>query len=183
MSDNPKRNGREGTMKPGARHDIADRLIVSRRRAIAAQLRREGATWQQIADHATFPDTGEPCYGPDASRAEVFMDVKRGLEEALKEMAFSVNELRQQESDRLDAYLVKLHPLIECGDLKAINTAVRITEVRARLYGLNEPDKHEVITVDALDVERRRLVAEINRRAAANGGPDRRDAGSAPAQG
>lgn len=179
MSDNPKRSGREGTMKPGARHDIADRLIVSRRRTVAAQLRREGATWQQIADHATFPDTGEPCYPPGTSKAAVYMDVKRGLEEAARELAFETGELRELESQRLDNYLIKLHAGIEMGDPKSINAAVRITEVRARLYGLNEPEKHEVITVDALDAAARELAREIERRAASDARSGQQPAGDA----
>lgn len=168
MSDNPKRNGRMDTMKPGTRHDIADKLVVTRRRTIAAKMRRDGATWQQIADYATYPDSGEQCYPDGASRAEVYMDVKRGLEEATRELAFETGELRELESQRLDDYLVRLRPLVEVGDPKAINTAVRITEVRARLYGLNEPEKHEVITVDALDAAARELANEINRRAASD---------------
>ena len=113
MTDNPKRNGRDGTMKPGARHDIADKLIVTRRRAIAAQLRREGATWQQIADLASYPDTGDPCYPEGTDRAQVYMDVKRGLEEATREMVFETGELREMESQRLDDYLIRLRPGIE----------------------------------------------------------------------
>jgi hypothetical protein len=157
---------REGTMPPGARHDIAEQMIVSRRRAIAAKMRREGATWQQIADFASYPDSGEACYPPGTSKAQVYVDVKRGLEESVRELAFELGELRELESQRLDEYLVRLRAGIEIGDPKSINTAVRITEVRARLYGLNEPERHEVITVDALDAAARELEAEIARRAA-----------------
>lgn len=154
-----------GTMKPGHRHDIAEKLVIYRRRGIAAQMRRAGATWQQIADTAVYPD-GTRCYPDGTSRANVHMDVKRGLEEALREMSFEVNELRELESQRLDDYLLRLHAGIKLGDTKSINTAIRITEVRARLYGLNEPEVHEVITVDALDAAARDLAREIDRRAA-----------------
>jgi hypothetical protein len=153
-------------MADGARHDQAEALIVNRRRGIAAVMRRGGATYQQIADTATFPDTGARCYPPGTTRAQVYMDIKRGLEEATREMSLDMAELREQESQRLDDYLLRLRPGIQVGDPKAINTAIRITEVRARLYGLNEPERHEVITVDALDAAARELEQEISRRAA-----------------
>jgi len=165
--DNPKRNGREGTMPDGARHDIAEKLIVYRRRAIAAAMRRGGASWQQVADTATFAD-GTRCYPEGTTRAGPYMDVKRGLEEATRELLLETGELRMLEDQRLDEYLVRLRPAIQVGDPKAINTAIRITEVRARLWGLNEPERHEVITVDALDAAARELEREIGRRAAAD---------------
>lgn len=161
----PGRNDREGTIPDGVRHDDAEKLIVYRRRSIAANMRRGGATWQQIVDGARFPD-GARCYPETASRAQPYMDVKRGLAESLGELRFEANELREQESERLDEYLLRLRTGILAGDPKAINTAIRITEVRAKLFGLNEPERHEVITADALDVEIRALQDEINRRAA-----------------
>jgi hypothetical protein len=163
--NNDRRNGREGTIPDGKRHDLAEELIVYRRRGIAAQMRRGGATWQQIADTATYPD-GTRCYRDGTARAQVYMDVKRGLEEATREMSFEVTELRELESQRLDDYLLRLRPGVIAGDPKAISQAIRITEVRARLYGLNEPERHEVITVDALDAAARELEQEIARRAA-----------------
>lgn len=165
----------------GAIHNVGEQMIVWKRRAIAAAMRRGGATWQMIADTAVFPD-GTRCYAEGTSKAQVYVDVKRGLEEATRELALEMGELRQQESDRLDDYLLRLRAGILEGDPKAINTAVRITEVRARLYGLNEPERHEVITVDALDAERRRLVDELNRRAALEARNDRGNAGATPTE-
>lgn len=165
---NGHRGDRSDTMADGARHDHAEKMIVNRRRAIAASMRRAGATWQQIADTAVFPDTGQPCYRPGTSRTVPYIDVKRGLEEATRDMALEVSEMRELESQRLDDLLLRLRPGIMLGDPKSINSAIRITEVRARLYGLNEPERHEVITVDALDAAARELEQEIARRAASD---------------
>lgn len=162
MSDRPNR---DGTMPDGARHDIAEQLIVYRRRAIAASMRRGGASWQQIADTAKFLD-GTRCYREGASRAHVYMDIKRGLAEAVAEFRFEIDELRELEGQRLDEYLLRLRTGIAVGDTKSINTAIRITEVRARLFNLNAPEQIEVITTDAVDAAIRELEAEINRRAA-----------------
>lgn len=156
---------RTGTIPDGVRHDQAEKLIVTTRRAIAARLRRSGATYQQIADMAAFED-GTRCYPEGTSKANVYVDIKRGLAQAVTELHLETTELREQTSQRLDDYLLRLQPGISVGDPKAIHAAIRIEEFRARLYGYQEPERHEVITVDALDVERRRLLDEINRRAA-----------------
>lgn len=180
VSDHPKRNGRDGTMSDGARHDIAEQLIVYRRRGIAARLRRAGSNWQAIADHGLYPD-GERLYPEGTSKAQVYMDVKRGLQEASRNMRLEIDELREQESERLDDYLLALEPGITLGDPKAINAAVRISDQRAKLYDLYAPKRHEVITHDALDVERKRLLDEIGRRAAlaaARGGGSSRPPGA-----
>lgn len=158
------RNDRMGTIPDGVRHDQAERLVVTQRRTIAARLRRRGATYQQIADTAVFP-SGEHCYPPGTSKAAVYVDIKRGLAEAVTDLRLEADELREQTSQRLDDWLLRLQAGIAVGDTKAINTAVRIEEFRATLYGYKEPDRHEVITVDALDVEIRRLRDEIGRRA------------------
>lgn len=149
----------------GVRHDQAEQLIVAQRRALAAQMRRNGATYQQIADSARYAD-GRRCYAEGTSKAQVYMDIKRGLAEATQTMHLEMAELRELEAQRLDDYLLRLAPGIRQGDTKSINTAIRITEVRARLFGLNEPERHEVITLDAIDAAARELEAEINRRAA-----------------
>lgn len=153
-----------GDTPPGKRHGAAEDLIVYRRRGIVAAMKRAGATYQQIVDTAVFP-TGERCFPPGTNKAAAYMDVKRGLEEATKTMSLELGELRELESQRLDDYLLRLHPGVQVGDPKAINAAIRCTEVRARLYGLNEPDRLEVITVDALDAAARELEREIARRA------------------
>jgi len=181
MSDRP-RNDRADTMPDGVRHDIGEQLVVYRRRAIAANMRRAGASWQQIADTAVYPD-GQRCYPPGTSRAAVFVDVKRGLEEAARELALEARELREQEAERLDEYLLRLRPGIQVGDPKSIHAAIRITEVRARMFGFNEPERHEVITVDALDAAARELEQEIARRAALDARPDQLSEGPARPQG
>lgn len=55
------------------------------------------------------------------------------------------DHVRQVELDRLDHYLVKLDAGVEAGDEKAINTALRVGERRAKLLGIDAP-----IQVDAL---------------------------------
>lgn len=157
---------RTGTMPDGVRHDQAEKLVVTRRRAVAANMRRSGATYQQIADNAVYPDTGERCYPPGTHKSTVYVDIQRGLKEAVTDLHLNADELREQTAQRLDNYLLRLDSGIKMGDPKAIAEARRIEEFRARLYGYAEPERVEVITADALDVEIRRLRDEIGRRAA-----------------
>ncbi len=147
----------------GNRPTPEEKLLIDRRREAAAAMKRAGATWQNIADSDLYP--------AGTSKAQAYIDVRRGLQEANRDMRLEMELLRQVEGDRLDDYLLRLRPGIIAGDTKAINTAVRIVETRARLFGLNEPERHEVITVDSMDVALRELRAEINRRAAGVGEP------------
>jgi hypothetical protein len=154
----------------GARHDQAERMIVNRRRAIAARMRRSGFTYQQIADFAEYPD-GTRCYPDGTQRAAVYVDIKRGLAEATTELHLEAAELRELIAERLDDMYLRLQPAIEYGDVKAIDAGRRIQADLAKLYGVNEPERHEVITVDAIDAAARELEAEINRRAALDARP------------
>ncbi len=55
--------------------------------------------------------------------------------------AEEVAELRQLENDRLDALTVALWGKAMRGDLEAINTALRISARRAKLWGLDAPTR------------------------------------------
>jgi len=67
----------------------------------------------------------------------------RDLHHALRELAqleqAKTAELRALELARLDHLLVALADKIDAGDVGAINAAVRISERRARLLGLDRP--------------------------------------------
>jgi hypothetical protein len=54
-------------------------------------------------------------------------------------LSHGAEELRALENARLDSYLSALGPSIELGDPKAIAVAVRISERRAKMAGLDAP--------------------------------------------
>jgi hypothetical protein len=58
------------------------------------------------------------------------------------------NELRELELQRLDEFLRALWPKIQTGNPRAIETALKVSERRAKLMGLDAPEKREV-TLDA----------------------------------
>ena len=76
--------------------------------------------------------------------------VKRKLTELAQESALTVEELRAHENERLDDAVRKLYPLMEDGDLKAINLFLKVSERRAKLNGLDVPTRVAIEATDAL---------------------------------
>ena len=71
---------------------------------------------------------------------------KQGASELIKAalaqlVRVPAEEVRQLQLARLDLWLTKLEKKINKGDIKAIQTALRIEERRARLLGLDAPVK------------------------------------------
>jgi hypothetical protein len=141
-----------------ARRSQAESLA---RETDALQLRRNGATYPQIAERLGLSTSG-------AHEA-----VKRALDRTLTEAAPDVRKL---ELERLDSLLVtaltvlaRPHPLVQGGrvvldqqgqplrddgpTLAALDRVLKIQERRARLLGLDAPTKLDmkVMTIDQLD--------------------------------
>jgi len=53
-------------------------------------------------------------------------------------------DLREMESERLERLWAALMPAVENGEPRAIEAAVRISERRARLFGLDAPNTHVI---------------------------------------
>ena len=93
------------------------------KRARAVELAAEGMSYGEIAQAVGYSHRGS------AHRAVFKAITEREVE--------NVDLLRVMEMDRLDVLLRALWPRVEDGDLAAINTAIRITETRIRLLGLD----------------------------------------------
>lgn len=116
---------------------------TAERDAQACRMRRDGATYQEIADRLGFAD-----------RSSARRVVERGLRETVAEPA---GELRTLELARLDRAQATVAPLMDHPEpeirLKAVDRAVRISERRCRLLGLDAPVRAEVFTIDAIEAE------------------------------
>jgi predicted transcriptional regulator len=113
----------------------------------ALKLRSRGYTYQQIADHMG-------CSKPTA-----YARVKRALASIPAE---AVEEYRRLEGERLDNLLaIATHQAMTKKSLFAIDRCLAIMDRRARLLGLDAPTKHEVLTLDAVTAEIRRLEAQL----------------------
>jgi hypothetical protein len=140
------------------------------RDARAVELRRQHMNYRQIAAHLGL------------STSNAYQAVQRGLADTVAE---TNDEVRRQEVERLDdlaraalTVLTKTHivvsqgrvvldpntdePLIDDGPiLQALDRLLKIQERRAKLLGLDAPAKVEVLTLNTIDEEIRRLSAEL----------------------
>lgn len=96
-----------------------------------------------------------------SSRAAAHVDITRALEANVAEMNRNGDVLRQQELQRLDRLQAGVWTAAAGGDPRAIETAIRIIDRRCKLLGLDAPVRHEVVTLDAIEAEIRRLSAEL----------------------
>jgi hypothetical protein len=118
------------------------------------ELRRAGATWQNIADRVGYasPSGAWQAYQRIANR---FIRPK-------------LEDLRDMELDRLDRLQMGVWPKALNGDIRALDAVLRIIDRRARLLGLEAPKevnlKAEVTTYDrdSIDAEVARLVALLD---------------------
>ena len=152
------------------------RVAVAERRARVLKLRAAGATLDDIM-------AAVPGY---KARAAVSQDISRALAALRHE---SVDELRALSNERLDMLwrtamqiLGRTHYVVSNGRLmthdgqpmrdddpalRAIGVLLQIEQRRARLNGLDAPKQVEVITIDAVEAEIRRLSDELARNEAA----------------
>lgn len=128
----------------------AQQAKTRERRINAIQLYLSGADWEQIARRLGY-----------ASRGAAFTDVNRALEEQVVELSSALEVLRKVEAARLDRLQSAIWVQALGGDLRAVETALRISDRRALLLGLNRPSQVEVVTYDAIDQEIRRLQLEL----------------------
>ncbi len=105
-------------------------LVAAERRARALQLRKEGASFNDIGAELGM------------SRSAAHKTVQRGLAELTRLAEGEADELRAMELARLDALLNAVWPAATDGDLPAVDRALKIGERRARLLGLDAPVKH-----------------------------------------
>lgn len=123
------------------------------------ELRRAGLTWTTIAQQTGYS-------GPSGA----YKAYQRAAERLIRP---NLEEHRDMELDRLDRLQAAVWTRAAGGDVKAIDSVLRIIDRRARLLGLDAPQKiqAEVVTYDGSELEEqtRRFVALIRE---ANSPPD-----------
>jgi hypothetical protein len=121
----------------------ADAAIKDRE---ALELRNLGWTYQRIADHLSV------------SVSTAFDRVQRAVRNIPAE---AVDEHRRIEGERMDNLLATYMPQALAGDVKSADFVLKVLDRRAKLLGLDAPTKTEVITLDAIDAEIRRLETQL----------------------
>jgi DNA-binding CsgD family transcriptional regulator len=118
------------------------RVIAQEREARALDMRKAGATYQQIANTL------------NVSRPAAYKMVARSLHEMKAE---HVDEVRQLELTRLDALVLALWKQALAGDVQVVDRVLKIMDRRAAYLGLDAPK------VVKIDLEARiRAAAEEN---------------------
>jgi len=125
-----------------------DQIYVNERRAKVLEMRLQGYSVAQIAQTLGISPTLAAAHLANALDASVVENT---------------TQLRQMELERLDRMLTVLENGISVGDPKAVTAAIRVSERRARLLGLDKPIQVEatVVTVDLIDREIERLSAKL----------------------
>ena len=112
----PPRRGRRGQVE-----------AIASRRASALDLRKAGGSYREIARQL----------GVDVhtAHADVMAELAALREQTVEQAA----ELRDLELQRFDEMTAGLWPLVKKGSPPAVTAAVRVSERRSRLLGLDEP--------------------------------------------
>lgn len=149
---------KRGLVGRGARRQGSPEMIVVReRRRQALQLRKAGASYEQIADQLGF-----------ANRAAARKAVVTELDRVVKEPA---QEVLTMELQRLDQLLVGLWPRAIKGENGAVDRVLKIMERRAKYLGLDAAVKVDLRAVvlemsaqyGLSPVETERLLADVNK--------------------
>jgi hypothetical protein len=152
----------------GRRRSVATREKDAR----ALDLRRRGMTYPQIATELGHKSVSTSYEAVQRAMADVARD--------------AAEEVRALEADRLDELTRVLHrvlltkhysvsasgkvarhpvtgtPIEDDGPvIQAVNGLIRVSERRARLLGLDAPQRHEVRTIDAIDARLFQLADEV----------------------
>lgn len=112
-----------------------DKERIAERRKKAIQLRVEGCTYAEIGEEL------------GCCEATAYGDVKAVLEQTAKEAREAATEVIAVELQRLDvATKLALREIQQANNIQAIDRLVKVQERRAKLLGLDSPDRHEVAT-------------------------------------
>jgi hypothetical protein len=130
----------------------AKKIVIIQRRQKALNLRKTGATLEAIAG-AIAKEFNLPSY----NRSRCFEDIDTSLKDLNDQYTHDTEAMRRQELERLDDYLFRLASKIQSGDVKAIAQAVKISERRCKMLGLDAP-----IQVQVEDLVNQELTAFID---------------------
>lgn len=135
----------------------AQRAVTAERRSKAIALRLAGADYEAIATRLGY-----------ASRGAAYTDIDRAMQSAVAEQEQEAAVLRQVELARLDRLQAGIWTTALAGNLKAVDTTIKIIDRRCKLLGLDAPQRLEVLTRDVVEAEIARLTAELGEAAVAD---------------
>jgi predicted transcriptional regulator len=114
------------------------KLVAAENRLQAIELRKSGLTLKAIS------------YELGVSTTMVHKYINTELRDLAEETKSTVIEMRQLELERLDIMMMGLWEQSESGDVAAIDRVLKIMERRAKLLGLDSPQKIAPTSLDGL---------------------------------
>lgn len=134
------------TPDPDATQEQKDQIMF--------QMRQRGYGWKEIAEHLDYATV-------DAAR----LTYRNMVQRAAQDLSLQTKQqMLQAEVDRLDSLMAIAWVNAEAGEMKAIDTCVRIIQVRAKLLGLEEVEGAKLgNTVIITDTDTIRQMEEAKR--------------------
>lgn len=148
------------------------RIDTGERRRLVLELRRHGATYEQIAA-AVKDEYGEERLPNGWDERYAWKDLQRELDRVRSDVREESKRVLELELARLDEMLTRIYP-VALGtekvppDPRAIDRVIKIMKRRAELRGLDAPERKEHEHTGELDVQSSTLdevLAEIADRA------------------
>lgn len=117
---------------------------TARRREFVLQRRKAGDNYREAAEAA------EEKFGADAlpkgwGMEYAHKDVTRMLRKVRDQAQEEARQVRELELQRLDAMFAGIWEDATAGDVDAVNSALRVMKRRARMLGLDEPERFEQV--------------------------------------
>jgi hypothetical protein len=126
----------------GKQSSTSARMLSARAMEVeAVRLRLAGMSYSSMSERL----------GVSASSAH--RAVLRSLARTAADLGESADALRSLELQRLDALLAGLWPAASAGDPAAVSVALRVSERRAKLLGLDAPSRRELSGADGGPIE------------------------------
>jgi hypothetical protein len=127
-------------MAQGTSHSAEDLLATQQRRREVLQLKEAGATYEAIA-RTLLERHGTHALPAGYDRRYAYKDLHRELEKLQDENREAAESVRDVELRRLDRMLRGLWNKAVQGDPQAIDRVLKIMQRRAKMLGLDEPER------------------------------------------
>ena len=114
-----------------ARGKAQEKGAILERQLQALELRKGGFTYREIGKRL------------GVSHVQAHRDIQEELKHLASLRSESAEELRQLELEKLDNYERNLSHWADAGSVEAVRTLIKIQERRAKLLGLDAPEKIE----------------------------------------
>jgi hypothetical protein len=115
-----------------ARGKAAEKGAILQRQLQALELRKAGYSYRAIGERLGI------------SHVQAYTDVNAELARLTELRKDSTEELRELELERLDVLLKGLEPMARVGNPGAVNSYLRVMERRAKLLGLDAPERKDI---------------------------------------